>query len=98
MPQFATDAGHSFDPDTAASSNLLPRLPQHRDPFDRLLVWTAIRQDLHLISRDRMLADYVKQGLCICSTYLPYCSSNALLSALNELHFVAFGGVEEGDD
>ncbi len=35
----------------------------HRDPFDRLLVWQAIRLKLTLISRDRALDVYRAAGL-----------------------------------
>ena len=69
MPSYATDAGFDIlplDPDTAATSSRLTRLPHHRDPFDRMLVWTALRHDLHLVSRDRMMADHTSEGLRIC--------------------------------
>jgi PIN domain nuclease of toxin-antitoxin system len=31
----------------------------HRDPFDRMLVAQANRQDLHLLTRDAMVAEYL---------------------------------------
>lgn len=46
-----------------ASSHHLPRCPDHRDPFDRMLVWQAIRCGHVLISRDRSLAFYQAHGL-----------------------------------
>jgi PIN domain nuclease of toxin-antitoxin system len=40
------------------------RLPiEHRDPFDRLLVWQAIRSGVRLVSRDRELTVYGQYGL-----------------------------------
>ena len=69
MPRFAAEAGFDIlplDPDTAATSFRLPRLPHHRDPFDRMLVWTALRHDLQLVSRDRLVTDYATEGLRIC--------------------------------
>ena len=45
-----------------ASFHRLPRLP-HRDPFDRMLVWQAIRRGLVLVSRDGALPDYHALGL-----------------------------------
>jgi PIN domain nuclease of toxin-antitoxin system len=49
----------------AATSHLLPRLG-HKDPFDRLLVWQAIRNDLVLISKNGVLrAAYEDRGLSI---------------------------------
>ncbi len=46
----------------AASFYQLPRLP-HKDPFDRMLIWQAIRGDLTLISKDADFALYREQGL-----------------------------------
>jgi PIN domain nuclease of toxin-antitoxin system len=45
-----------------ASFHRLPRLP-HKDPFDRMLVWQAIRRDLTLISKEGALPDYRALGL-----------------------------------
>lgn len=47
---------------TAASFHELPGAA-HRDPFDRLLVWQAIRSKLTLISNDRALDVYRAAGL-----------------------------------
>jgi PIN domain nuclease of toxin-antitoxin system len=47
---------------TAASFHELPGA-EHRDPFDRLLVWQAIRSNLTLISNDRALDVYRRSGL-----------------------------------
>lgn len=68
-PALARESGWLIDPldvDTAASIAHLPSQSDHRDPFDRMLVWTAIRQDLHLVSQDRKLASYTPAGLRIC--------------------------------
>ncbi len=40
----------------------LPRL-KHRDPFDRLIIWQAIRRDIPLISKDKNMEDYQPFGL-----------------------------------
>jgi len=69
IPRFAAEAGWTIlplTPEIAASSGRLPRLPDHRDPFDRLLVWTAIREDLTLISRDGAMRGYTAHGLSMC--------------------------------
>jgi PIN domain nuclease of toxin-antitoxin system len=40
------------------------RLPKyHTDPFDRMLVWQAIRNNMVLISHDSQLAHYEPDGL-----------------------------------
>jgi PIN domain nuclease of toxin-antitoxin system len=35
----------------------------HKDPFDRFLIWEAIRNDFILISSDEKMALYKKEGL-----------------------------------
>ena len=35
----------------------------HKDPFDRLLIWEAIRKDYSLLSKDRAFVNYEKYGL-----------------------------------
>jgi len=35
----------------------------HKDPFDRMLVWQAIKNDLTLVSRDNRLSPYASYGL-----------------------------------
>ena len=51
-----------LDGPTAASFHELPGAA-HRDPFDRLLVWQAIRLEFTLISKDRALDAYRPAGL-----------------------------------
>lgn len=46
----------------AASFHNLPKL-KHKDPFDRLIIWQAIRQQLTLISKDKEFKKYAKHGL-----------------------------------
>jgi PIN domain nuclease of toxin-antitoxin system len=35
----------------------------HKDPFDRLLIWQAIRNDFILISMDKSMESYKSEGL-----------------------------------
>lgn len=51
-----------LDPSDAASFNALPRMA-HKDPFDRMLVWVAIRGGYTLVSHDEALSAYEKHGL-----------------------------------
>jgi PIN domain nuclease of toxin-antitoxin system len=53
LPLAATDA---------ATFHHLPRM-EHKDPFDRLLIWQAISHKLTLISQDSAFAAYRKLGL-----------------------------------
>ena len=46
----------------------LPTTPNHRDPFDRLLVWQCIRNKLTLISSDTKIKEYVEHGLKLART------------------------------
>lgn len=41
----------------------LPLKKEHRDPFDRLLIHTAIRNNLILISKDKKFEQYKKDAL-----------------------------------
>ena len=54
-----------LDPRLAASFSRLPADPQHRDPFDRMLVWQAISLGYTLVSRDRKIAARPIEGLRI---------------------------------
>ena len=40
----------------------LPRI-KHKDPFDRMMVWQAIKRDIPLISKDKDLSAYKQFGL-----------------------------------
>lgn len=65
LPDAAMQMGFfllTLEPDDAASFHQLPRL-QHKDPFDRMLVWQAIRQQLTFISKDPELMQYQRMGL-----------------------------------
>lgn len=46
----------------AATFHNLPRL-EHKDPFDRLLIWQAISHKLTFVSQDKTCAAYRKYGL-----------------------------------
>lgn len=42
------------------------RLPiEHRDPFDRIMIWQCIRQNIHFLSVDGAAPNYEKHGLMI---------------------------------
>ena len=51
-----------LDAETAAGFARLPR-DRHKDPFDRMLVWQAIRHSFVLISHDSRLDGYRASGL-----------------------------------
>lgn len=41
----------------------LPKKEDHRDPFDRLLIWQAISNGYTLLTQDRKIAQYRANGL-----------------------------------
>jgi PIN domain nuclease of toxin-antitoxin system len=43
----------------------LPLKENHKDPFDRMLIWKAITNDMILISKDELLEPYKENGLKI---------------------------------
>jgi PIN domain nuclease of toxin-antitoxin system len=51
-----------INPSEAATFYKLPRL-KHKDPFDRLIIWQAIKRKFILISKDQTFRDYRKFGL-----------------------------------
>ena len=43
----------------------LPKKDDHKDPFDRLLIWQAISNDYTLITQDKKIEQYKTDGLKI---------------------------------
>ncbi len=63
--KFADEMGFvkmSLTPEEAAMFHQLPKL-SHKDPFDRMLIWQAIANDLVLISKDGQFDNYSQFGL-----------------------------------
>ena len=52
-----------LDPGDASTYHTLPRMVEHRDPFDRMLVHQCIRMRASLVTRDVRLAHYAPYGL-----------------------------------
>lgn len=66
LPAATTGIGFEIVDPSAELMARFHRLPtdfKHRDPFDRLLIWTAIHRQRGLISKDRRMADYHSLGL-----------------------------------
>ena len=65
LPEAAVQMGFTLltlAPQDAATFYQLPRF-QHKDPFDRMLVWQSICQNLTLLSKDSDLRQYQPHGL-----------------------------------
>ncbi len=66
LPEIAIKSGFELvpiSPEFSASYHLLPYIGQHRDPFDRMLIWQAIQQKYVLISKDDNIKQYKSAGL-----------------------------------
>lgn len=66
IPAAARQMGLAEEPlaaDILSSFHRLPYAPDHRDPFDRLLIWQAICRKHTLLSRDRVLPFFKAHGL-----------------------------------
>lgn len=66
IPDAARETGFAeapLDSDLLATCHRLPFAPGHRDPFDRLLVWQAIRERRVFLSRDPSLPFFEGHGL-----------------------------------
>ncbi len=65
IPGFSREAGFktlALSEGDVASFYNLPRIA-HKDPFDRLIIWQTINNNLTLVSKDGKLADYEEFGL-----------------------------------
>lgn len=54
---------HSIDPLNMSSVYKLQKMENHRDPFDRLIIWDCIRQGYTLVSDDSQFKQYEDIGL-----------------------------------
>ncbi|KPA15906.1 DNA-binding protein [Candidatus Magnetomorum sp. HK-1] len=65
LPDKAKDLGIQLLKITEYEVSTFYKLPrfEHKDPFDRLIIWQAINNNLILISKDKNFEDYLKFGL-----------------------------------
>lgn len=66
IPNIAKDYGFTIiSPDSYdfITYSELPQVLGHKDPFDRMLIHTAIRNDLIMISKDQWFRNYEQFGL-----------------------------------
>lgn len=62
----AAGAGYEFlglEPLVAATYHQLPKSDDHKDPFDRLLIWQAMRGRMAFLSSDEKIHAYREHGL-----------------------------------
>jgi len=67
IPVYAEKAGLEILNVTASEVSSFYKLPRlrHKDPFDRLIIWQCINNNLCLISKDSDLSEYMGYGLKI---------------------------------
>ena len=65
LPKLAEEVGFSLLPLLSIESAGYHQLNAtwHRDPFDRMLIWQAIKNNLTLLSKDKNVALYKSVGL-----------------------------------
>lgn len=65
LPHIVNETGFKFlpllPPESASYHEINADL--HRDPFDRMLIWQAIKNNLTLVSKDKNVAQYQSIGL-----------------------------------
>ncbi|MEO6977944.1 MAG: type II toxin-antitoxin system VapC family toxin [Mucilaginibacter sp.] len=67
LPEIAVTMGFQLiqlSPEESASSHKLTLSP-HKDPFDRILIWQAIKRDYTFISKDARINEHKNDGLKI---------------------------------
>jgi PIN domain nuclease of toxin-antitoxin system len=66
FPQYAKDMDFTIldlQEDETISFHELPLKENHRDPFDRMLIWQAIRKNMTILSKDSLFEQYREDGL-----------------------------------
>ncbi|MDR2971481.1 MAG: type II toxin-antitoxin system VapC family toxin [Bacteroidales bacterium] len=66
FPQYARDMGFNIidmQETESISFHELPLKADHKDPFDRMLIWQAITKNMTLISKDEKFEQYKQNGL-----------------------------------
>lgn len=65
LPDACQQMGFNIEPLPARDSSTYHQLKAtyHKDPFDRMLIWQAIRNGYTFISSDRNVKKYVSEGL-----------------------------------
>jgi PIN domain nuclease of toxin-antitoxin system len=65
LPQICYDCGFELLMLTGNDASSFHQLSgaHHKDPFDRILVWQSIRNDLTLITDDKNIGKYTSDGL-----------------------------------
>jgi PIN domain nuclease of toxin-antitoxin system len=66
FPKYAKNMGFSImdmQENETITFHKLPLKKNHKDPFDRMLIWQAITKNMTMISKDKLFEQYKKDGL-----------------------------------
>jgi PIN domain nuclease of toxin-antitoxin system len=66
FPQYARDVDFTIidmQEKETCSFHQLPLKENHKDPFDRMLIWQTITKNMTMISKDGLFEQYKKDGL-----------------------------------
>jgi len=67
LPHYAEKAGFEILEITPSEVSTFYKLPKikHKDPFDRLIIWQCIRNNITMITKDKEISEYLEYGLKI---------------------------------
>jgi PIN domain nuclease of toxin-antitoxin system len=66
FPEYARNMGFTIidmGENEAITFHELPLKKNHKDPFDRMLIWQAITKNMTMLSKDESFEQYAKDGL-----------------------------------
>jgi PIN domain nuclease of toxin-antitoxin system len=66
FPKYAKNMGFTImdmQENETITFHKLPLKKNHKDPFDRMLIWQAITKNMTMISKDELFEQYKKDGL-----------------------------------
>ncbi len=65
LPKYAKQVGSiiTLDEDESSTYNDLTYYEDHKDPFDRMLIWQAIHRKMVILSKDENFKKYKEDGL-----------------------------------
>jgi PIN domain nuclease of toxin-antitoxin system len=67
LPSYTEKAGFEILEITPSEVSTFYKLPKikHKDPFDRLIIWQCIKNNIIMITKDKEISEYLEYGLRI---------------------------------
>jgi PIN domain nuclease of toxin-antitoxin system len=65
LPSYTEKAGFEILEITPSEVSTFYKLPKikHKDPFDRLIIWQCIKNNITMITKDEEISEYLEYGL-----------------------------------